>query len=71
MNYILKILNISSGITTVVTGLVPELIAIKNALSKSGSDFQTDIASLEGDIMKTTGDTVADIEAWKQANPQQ
>jgi hypothetical protein len=66
---VLTILNIATGIVSLLTGVVPEIIAIKNALDQSGANFQTSIQTLETDVLKTTGDTIADIEAWKTAHP--
>jgi hypothetical protein len=66
---VLTILNLVTGVATVIPALITEAIAIKNALSKSGSNFQVDIQTLATDIVKTTGDDIADIEAWNAAHP--
>lgn len=66
---VLTILNLLTGITTVVPALITEAIAIKNALAKSGANFQVDIQNLETDTVKTTGDDIADINAWNAAHP--
>jgi len=66
---LLTILNLATGVVSIVPGLVTELIAIKNALSKSGANFQSEIKTLEDDTLKTTGDDLADIAAWNAAHP--
>lgn len=67
---VLSILNLATGVATVIPALISEGIAIKNALEKSGADFQVEFKALSDDIVKTTGDTLADIAAWNAAHPQ-
>lgn len=66
---ILQILNLVTGAVTVGTGLIPDIIAIKNALSKDGSNFQVTISTLNGDTIQTTGSDISDIDAWNAAHP--
>lgn len=66
---ILAIVNAVGAILGVASGLVPNLIAIKNALGQSGADFTATIRTLEGDIVTVTGNTVADVDAWNAAHP--
>lgn len=68
---VLSILNLATGITSLLPGVITELIAIKNALSQTGSSFKSAILSLDGDIVKTTGDTQKDAQAWLAAHPAQ
>lgn len=66
---VLAIVNAVGAILGVASGLVPNLIAIKNALGQSGADFTATIRTLEGDIVTVTGNTVADVDAWNAAHP--
>lgn len=66
---ILQILNIVTGAVTVAGGLIPDIIAIKNALSKDGSNFQVTISTLNGDTIQTTGSDISDIDVWNAAHP--
>jgi hypothetical protein len=66
---VLAIVNLATGIMSLLPGVVTELIAIKNALGQTGSNFQATITSLDGDIVQTTGDTAKDAEAWLAAHP--
>jgi hypothetical protein len=66
---ILTILNLVTGITSVINVLIPEAIAIKNALTQSGVNFDVTVKTIEGDIVTTTGQTDADIAAWTAAHP--
>jgi hypothetical protein len=70
VNGILTITNVATGLVATAEGVITHLIQIKNALSKTGENFDMDIKTLDGDIVPTTGDTVKDADAWLAAHPE-
>lgn len=66
---ILTIINAVGAVLGIASGLIPNLIAIKNALGQSGANFTSTIMTLEGDIVTVTGNTIADVDTWNAAHP--